>query len=172
MISPSMNPRHSLSAVLAIAALVLLAPGLRAAEDFKPAPAPAWKLNDVDGKAVSFEQYKGKVVVLDFWATWCGPCRSEIPGYVALQKKHGPAGLAIVGVSLDQGGPEVVKKFIAEQKINYQIVMGDEQVTAAFGGVEAIPTTFIIDRKGTLRYRKVGAMPEEEFEAVLKPFLE
>jgi len=172
MTSLTMIPRHSISTGLAVAALVLLAPGLRAADDFKPAPAPAWTLNDVDGKAVSFEQYKGKVVVLDFWATWCGPCRSEIPGYVALQQKHGPAGLAIVGVSLDQGGPAVVKKFIAEQKINYQVVMGDEQITAAFGGVEAIPTTFIIDRKGTIRYRKVGALPAEEFEAVLKPFLE
>ena len=168
----SMKPCHSLSVALAVAALVLLPPRLRAADDFKPVPAHAWKLNDVDGKAVSFEQFKGKVVVLDFWATWCGPCRSEIPGYVELQKKHGPAGLAVVGVSLDQGGPEVVKKFIAAQKINYQIVMGDEQIAAAFGGVEAIPTTFIIDRKGTIRYRKMGAMPEEEFEAVLKPFLE
>ena len=167
-----MKPPHSIVTGLALAAAVLTAPVVRAADEFKPTPAPAWTLNDVDGKAVSFDQYKGKVVVLDFWATWCGPCRTEIPGYVELQKKYDKAGLAVVGVSLDQGGPGVVKKFIAEQKINYQIVIGDEQITAAYGGIDAIPTTFIIDRKGTIRYRKVGAMKAEEFEAVLKPFLE
>jgi thiol-disulfide isomerase/thioredoxin len=110
-------------------------------------------------------------VVLDFWATWCGPCRSEIPGYVELQKKYGDAGLVIVGVSLDRGGPAIVKKFIEEQKINYLVVMGDDKIAEAFGGVDAIPTTFIIDRSGTARFRKEGAMEHDEFEAILKPFL-
>jgi peroxiredoxin len=141
-------------------------------DDFKPGPAPAWTLKDVEGQTVSSDQLKGKVVVLDFWATWCGPCRSEIPGYVELQKQYGPAGLAIVGVSLDRrAGPAEVKKFITDQKINYQIVMGDDQIVEAFGGVEAIPTTFIIDRSGTVRYRKSGAMAPEKFAAVLQPFL-
>jgi peroxiredoxin len=152
--------------------LLLTAAILRAADDFKPTPAPAWQLKDVNGKVVSFDQFKGKVVVLDFWATWCAPCRSEIPSYVALQEKYGRAGLVMVGVSLDRAGPEVVKKFITDQKINYQIVLGDEKIAEAFGGVEAIPTTFIIDRQGTIRYRKVGAMPAGEFEAVVTPFLQ
>jgi thiol-disulfide isomerase/thioredoxin len=140
---------------------------------FKPFPAPAWTLQDVDGKPVSSSQLQGKVVVLDFWATWCGPCRSEIPGYVELQKKYGDAGLAIVGVSLDRGSgaQQLVKKFIEEQKINYQIVVGDDKIADAFGGVDAIPTTFIIDRGGTVRFSKQGAMDHEEFEAILKPFL-
>jgi thiol-disulfide isomerase/thioredoxin len=156
---------------LTLAATSLALPSLCADDDFKPVPAPAWTLKDVEGQAVSSDQLKGKVIVLDFWATWCGPCRSEIPGYVALQKQYGPAGLAIVGVSLDRGGPAVVKKFITDLKINYQIVLGDDQIAEAFGGVEAIPTTFIVDRSGTVRYRKVGAMAPEEFAAVLKPFL-
>jgi peroxiredoxin len=164
------SPRF-LSAVLAFS-LLLTAPILRAADDFKPAPAPAWQLKDVNGTVVSSDQFKGKVVVLDFWATWCAPCRSEIPGYIALQEKYAKAGLVLVGVSLDREGPEVVKKFMAEQKINYPIVLGDEKIAEAFGGVEAIPTTFIIDRQGTIRYRKVGAMPTGEFEAVVTPFLQ
>ena len=166
-----MKTNHPLLIVLALAATSLALPPLCAGADFKPGPAPAWTLKDVDGKAISSEQLKGKVIVLDFWATWCGPCRSEIPGYVELQKQYGPAGLAIVGISLDRGGPAVVKKFIAEPKINYQIVMGDDQIAEAFGGVEAIPTTFIIDRHGTVRYRKVGTVAPEEFAAVLTPYL-
>jgi thiol-disulfide isomerase/thioredoxin len=161
---------HTLAA-LAVAVLGVSLPALQADDSFKSFPAPTWVLKDVSGKTVSSEQFKGKVVVLDFWATWCGPCRSEIPGYVELQKKYGDAGLMIVGVSLDRGEPAVVKTFIEEQKINYVIVMGDDKIADAFGGVDAIPTTFIIDRDGTARFRKEGAMEHEEFEAILKPFL-
>ena len=166
-----MNFIRFLSTALALS-LLLTAPILRAVDDFKPAPAPAWQLKDVNGTVVSFDQFKGKVVVLDFWATWCAPCRSEIPGYIALQEKYAKAGLVMVGVSLDREGPEVVKKFMTDQKINYQIVLGDAKIADAFGGVEAIPTTFIIDRQGIIRYRKVGAMPAGEFEAMVTPFLQ
>ncbi len=160
-----------LAALATGAVLALVSSDLRAAGDVTPTPAPAWQLKDVDGRVVTSDQFKHQVVVLDFWATWCGPCRSEIPGYVALQKKYAADGVTFVGVSVDQAGPEVVRKFVADEKIDYPIVMGDDQVAAAFGGVEAIPTTFIIDRNGMIRFRKVGAMTTEEFEAVLKRFL-
>jgi len=134
--------------------------------------APAWQLKDLAGKTVTSEQLKGKVVVVDFWATWCGPCRVEIPGYIEMQKKYGKDGLMIVGVSLDQAGPEVVKAFADKFKINYTIVMGDDAVAQSFGGVEAIPTTFLIDRTGQIRDRKMGAEESETYEqkvlAVLK----
>jgi thiol-disulfide isomerase/thioredoxin len=134
-------------------------------------PAPAWKLKDLNGATVSSEQLKGKVVVLDFWATWCPPCRQEIPGYTELQKKYGPQGLAIVGVSLDEAGPAVVKDFAGKFKINYQMLMADEAVQTAFGGVEAIPTTFLIDRDGKIRDRKVGSEPTEEYEQKIKTLI-
>lgn len=131
-------------------------------------PAPAWKLMDLDGREISSDQFKGKVVVVDFWATWCGPCISEIPGYVELQKKYGKDGLVIVGVSLDRIGPERVKKFAQENGMNYTLVMGDEDVVEAFGGFEAIPTTFLINRSGRIVHQKTGAVAHDEYEKLVR----
>jgi thiol-disulfide isomerase/thioredoxin len=135
--------------------------------------APAWHLKDLDGNDVSSDQFKGKVVVLDFWATWCVPCRIEIPGYVRLQKKYAQDGLVIVGVSLDQEGPAIVKKYVADHGVSYRIVMGDDDIVNAFGGIDAYPTTFIIDRDGIIRDRKIGVQATDKFEkrilAWLKP---
>jgi thiol-disulfide isomerase/thioredoxin len=138
----------------------------------KLGPAPAWTLKDVNGQPVSSAQFAGKVVVVDFWATWCGPCRMEIPGYIALQKKYGPDKLAIVGMSVDQAGPGVVKEFIAKNGVNYQMVMADEAVQAAFGGFDAIPTTFLIDRMGQIRDKKTGAEETAEYEKKIAALLD
>ena len=131
-------------------------------------PAPAWKLKDLDGHEVSSDQFKGKVVVVDFWATWCGPCVEEIPGYIALQKKYGPRGLVMVGVSLDRKGPAHVKQFAVANGMNYTLVMGDEAVVEAFGSFQAIPTTFLISREGRILNQKTGAAPAEEYEKLVK----
>jgi len=133
--------------------------------------APSWRLHDLEGGWVDSEQFRGKLVVLDFWATWCGPCRQEIPGYVELQKKYASEGLVVIGVSLDEGGPAIVKKFVQKYGVSYQIVMGDDQITEAFGGIHAIPTTFIIGRDGRILDHKVGAVPRAAYEARLRKFL-
>jgi thiol-disulfide isomerase/thioredoxin len=133
--------------------------------------APAWTLSRVDGSTLTSAELAGKVVVIDFWATWCPPCREEIPGYIAMQRELESAGLVIVGVSLDQGGPGVVNKFNETFKMNYPLVMGDEKMVDAFGGIEAIPTTFLIDRNGQIRHRKVGMMDRSEYEPLVKSLL-
>jgi thiol-disulfide isomerase/thioredoxin len=151
---------------------VLLAagPALRA-EPVPPTPAPAWKLKDLDGNVVSSDQFKGKVVVIDFWATWCPPCRAEIPGYVMLQQKYAKDGLVIVGVSVDQDPAAKVKKWVDGHKVTYTIVMQDDDVTTAFGGMDAIPTTFLIDRDGNIRDKKVGEEPTADYEKKILKYL-
>jgi thiol-disulfide isomerase/thioredoxin len=111
------------------------------AQEAAPArtPAPAWELNDLSGKPVKFSDFRGKVVILDFWATWCVPCRVEIPHFVELQEQYGNKGLAVIGVSLDEQGLEVVKKFVKQFGVNYPIVIGNEKVAEAYGGIYAIP---------------------------------
>lgn len=154
------------------AVLFAQSPAARAADSVATGlPAPAWKLKDLDGREVSSDQFKGKVVVVDFWATWCGPCIEEIPGYIALQKKYGPDGLVIVGVSMDRRGAAHVKQFAQAKGMNYTIVMGDEAVVEAFGNFQAIPTTFLISRDGRIMHQKTGAAPAEEYEKLVQAAL-
>ncbi len=128
---------------------------------------PTWKLTDLNGHEVGSAELKGKVVVLDFWATWCVPCVGEIPGYIELQKKYGPQGLVIVGVSIDNKKSDYVKKFVQAKEMNYTVAMADSDIVDAFGGFESIPTTFLINREGRIVNRKVGAMPKDDYEKLV-----
>ena len=155
-------------AVLSIA--VLLAANISPAAEPKPV-APNWQLRDINGEPISLADFKGKVVILDFWATWCPPCRQEIPGFVTLQRKYQDKGLVIIGVSLDKQGPSVVKPFMRELGMNYRVVMGDEKIVSDYGGIEAIPTTFIIDRQGKVVTVHQGFTDKATFEAEIRPLL-
>lgn len=149
------------------------APAAEAKADALPVvgPAPAWKLTDLEGKEIGRDALKGKVVVIDFWATWCPPCVHEIPGYVELQKKYADQGLVIVGLSVDRGGEKVVKPFAEKKGINYPLAIVGSDLAELFGGVEAIPTTFLVDREGNIRHKKVGSMETDAYEALIKPLL-
>jgi thiol-disulfide isomerase/thioredoxin len=132
---------------------------------------PEWKLSDLDGKVVKFSDFRGHVLILDFWATWCLPCRLEIPHFVELQKQYGNKGLTVIGVSLDEQGQEIVKKFVKQLGVNYPIVIGNEKVAESYGGIVAVPTTFVIDRQGRVVSRHIGYDDKSAFEKEIQSLL-
>lgn len=133
--------------------------------------APEFTLPDMAGNQVASSSLKGKVVILDFWATWCPPCREEVPHFVNLQSKYRDQGLAIVGLSLDAGGAKDVKPFAEEHDVNYMMLIANEDTARAYGNITAIPTTFVIDRTGRIVQRFVGYTSPEVFEKTIQPLL-
>ena len=122
-----------------------------------PATAPGFAARDLDGREVSSASLRGKVVIVNFWATWCPPCRAEIPDLVALQSKYGDR-LQVIGVSQDEASPDVVKRFVVQHKINYPIVMTTPELEKTFPGVSALPTSFILDRESRIVQKHVGML--------------
>lgn len=129
-------------------------------------------LRDLDDKDVNLASFKGKVIVLDFWATWCGPCKIEIPGFVDLQARYGPQGLQFVGISVDDK-LSLLKPYAAEQKMNYPVLqgLGHEDVQNAFGPIWGLPTTFVIGRDGRICRRHEGLTRKDIFESEIKSLL-
>jgi peroxiredoxin len=131
--------------------------------------APAFTLVDLAGKSVSLSDFRGKVVVLDFWATWCPPCRREIPDFINLQKQYAAQGVQIIGIALDE--PEKVQAFARDNGMNYPVLLGNDAISALYGGIEGIPTTFIIDKTGRIVNKFEGFRPRGTFEAEIKKLL-
>jgi len=134
-------------------------------------PAPEFSLPDLEGNKIELSSMKGKVLILDFWATWCPPCKDEVPHLVRLQSKFRDQGLQIVGLSLDQGGAGKVKPFAEEYGVNYTMLIADDETAKAYGGVAMIPTTFVVDRSGIVVKRFVGYTTPEAFEEAILPLL-
>jgi cytochrome c biogenesis protein CcmG/thiol:disulfide interchange protein DsbE len=139
----------------------------------KPAfkPAPDFSLKDISGLEKKLSDFKDKVLIIDFWATWCPPCRAEIPHFIDLYNQYKDKGLEIIGIALDLKGERVVPPFAAENKINYTILLGNEEVADLYGGIAAIPTTFIVDKDGNIRKKYIGYNEKEVFEKVVKELL-
>jgi thiol-disulfide isomerase/thioredoxin len=122
-----------------------------------PAAVAAITVTDLDGRSISSNDWRGKVTIVNFWATWCPPCRAEIPDLVALQKKYGDR-LQVIGVSQDEGPIEPVKRFAAEQHMNYPIVMMTPELDRRFPGIHALPTSFVLDREVRVVQKHVGML--------------
>ena len=134
--------------------------------------APEWSLYDLEGKVVRSSDLEGKVVLVDFWATWCGPCKRSIPHLIKLHEEYADQGVVVLGVSLDRADPQkVVKPFVALNNINYQILMGNMKIQQDFGGVRGIPTAFIITQDGKIYRKLVGLRPKEHYEEPIKALL-
>ncbi|MEE2877125.1 MAG: TlpA disulfide reductase family protein [Candidatus Neomarinimicrobiota bacterium] len=125
--------------------------------------APDFTLPDVDGKKVSLSDYEGSIVIINFWTTWCGPCRYEIPDLMELREKY-DGDLVVIGISLDYDPASVVPRFVEKLGINYPILYGDTSIAGTYGGVSGIPTTFVIDRDMNLYRRYIGYRPQSVFE--------
>lgn len=135
-----------------------------------PAPVPAFLAHDLDGNVISTAAWRGKVALVIFWATWCPPCREEIPQLIALQKQYGDR-LQVVGISMDDDTPEQVKAFAAKAGINYPIVMATRNIIAGYGGVPALPTTFVINPDERVVQKHVGLYPPEVFDQEIRSLL-
>ena len=133
--------------------------------------APDFTLVTLDGKKVKLSDYRGKAVLLNFWATWCGPCKVEIPWFMDLEREYGRQGLVVLGVAMDDDGKSSVPKFAQEMKIDYTVVLGNDDVADQYGGVEGLPTTFYLDRNGKIVKKVAGLVSHSEIEDGIKEAL-
>ena len=129
----------------------------------RPVPLPELSLRDLNGQPITAAAWRGKVVLINFWATWCGPCRDEIPDLVALQRQYADQ-LVIVGLSIDTDAPDAVRAFAESHGVNYPVAVVGDEVVRAFGGVPAVPATFVVDRTGQIVQRHLGRIDESHTE--------
>ena len=158
-----------LSAVLILMAGCPAAQG--AAEETTLKKAPEFSLQDINGKTVRLSDYSGKVIILNFFATWCPPCREEIPDFIELVNTTDSERFAIMGISVEKGDEGAVRKFAAVKKINYPVLVDDGFVSKAYGPISSIPTTFIIDRNGNVAEKIIGSRTKVEFQDKIRPLL-
>jgi thiol-disulfide isomerase/thioredoxin len=161
--------------VVAVSVMLVAAPYLthRTVEDPKLAelrgkPAPVFSLESLEGKTVRLEDFRGKAVLLNFWATWCQPCKIEMPWFEQLQKQYGSEGLQVVGIAMDDASKEDIARFAKDVGVSYPILLGKESVGTAYGGLPFLPSTFFIDREGKIVDRIFGLKSRSEIEDEVK----
>lgn len=167
--------------IVAVAAMIalMLVVGLRSARhrqnplaaQTEGGQAPDFTLTSLEGKTIRLSDYRGKAILLNFWATWCPPCKIEMPWFVELQKQYGPAGLQVLGVAMDDGSPGDIAAFAKEMGVNYPVLIGKEEVGDAYGGVAYLPVTFFIDRNGKVVDKAVGLKGRGDIEDSVKKIL-
>jgi peroxiredoxin len=180
MLSTLLNPRHILLGI--IMAMLTACSGSKAQSDSARASAkahtdrkaaPDFTLTDSDGAKVKLADYRGKVVLLNFWATWCGPCQLEIPWFKEFEQQYKSKGFEVLGVSMDEDGWSAVKPYMTDHKLNYRILLGDDSVSQLYGGLDALPTTFIIDRDGRFAFPPhVGLVGKNEYSSEIESILD
>ena len=167
--------------VVAFAVALMLYFGFHAARrdgpSFAPrlalaSPAPDFTLQSLDGKTMRLSDFRGKAVLLNFWATWCGPCKIEMPWFVELQNQYASQGFQIVGVAMDDASKEDISKFAKDMGVNYPILIGKESVGDEYGGVPALPETFLIGRDGKIVDKILGLRGKAEIEDAIKKALD
>ncbi|MFM7232750.1 MAG: TlpA family protein disulfide reductase [bacterium] len=147
------------------AALALLALAPVSAES---RTAPSFNVRTVDGKTLRSVELRNRPMIVDFWATWCGPCRASMPHLSTMQARYEKQGLTVIGMSVDEGGPADVKRFAKRLNIQFTLAMANDDVLDAYGPINSIPTTFFINRKGEIVRRVVGYIDEETMEDYVK----
>jgi peroxiredoxin len=140
--------------------------------DAKRKQAPNFSLKDATGNTVNLADYRGKVVLVNFWATWCGPCEVEIPWFIEFEQKYKDQGFAVLGVSMDDDGWKSVQPYVAKHKINYRVVIGSEVVSQQFGNIDSLPTSFVLDRQGRIAASHVGLAEQKDYQNEIVKLLE
>jgi len=135
-------------------------------------PAPEFTLKDINGKSVTLSDYRGKVVLLNFWATWCGPCKMEIPWFTEFEQKYKSRGFAVIGISMDDDGWDSVRPFIEHTHMNYRVALGNDSVAQLYGGVDSLPTSFLIDREGRVVAVHIGLVGKSDYQDEIDQLLE
>ncbi len=139
--------------------------------DVQGVQAPDFELASLDGRKVKLSDYRGKAVLLNFWATWCPPCKIEMPWFVELQKQYGKDGLVVIGVAMDDSEPQKISQFAHEMGLNYPVLLGTDQVSDEYGNVQYLPTTFYIDRNGKIVTKAAGLFDRKQVEDDVKKTL-
>jgi thiol-disulfide isomerase/thioredoxin len=135
-------------------------------------PAPPFSVKTLDGKALKLADLKKRPVIVDFWATWCGPCRASMPHLSTMQSRYGKQGLAVIGMSVDENGPQGVRKFAQQLNVKFTLAMANDEILDAYGPIRSIPTTFFIARDGNIVRRVVGYIDGETMEDYVREIVE